>query len=196
MVSGPVGPNVWVWITLIVFDCFSTCSSPIEGTPRCYLGYLEMFISNATGLQSNGPPHLLPTYDDSNLMVPSGSYAVFSCMSGYTNIGGSLNVTCNPTGTWSPLPNCVSGTQTTTVPPIGGSTCPYSYSILTIPNGYASNLNGLMLSTANQAASGSFVDYQCMPPYTLSGNSRITCASGAWSAQPMCMSRFKKRIRF
>ncbi|CAF1533170.1 unnamed protein product, partial [Adineta steineri] len=46
------------------------------------------------------------------------SYAVVACATGYTNTGGSLNVTCLSTGSWSPFPNCVinggSGSLTTT----------------------------------------------------------------------------------
>jgi hypothetical protein len=41
-------------------------------------------------------------------LVLNGSYIVFSCINGYVNMGGSLNVTCSASGTWSPFPNCVS----------------------------------------------------------------------------------------
>ena len=179
-----------------MFDDVSTYSSYIKGTPRCFYGFLLKFLWNATGLQRDGPIHLLPTYDDSNLWIPSGSYIVFSCASGYTNIGGSLNVTCNTNGSWSLLPNCVSHVQMTTIPPADRPTCSYSSSMRTIPNGYANNLNGLVLSTENQAVLGSFIDYQCMPPTILHGNSRMTCANGAWSAQPMCKGRLRKRMKF
>lgn len=169
-----------------MFERFSTYSSSIEGAPRCFLYALLDFISNAVGLQSNGTPHLLPTYDDSNLWPPSGSYALFSCVSGYVNTGGSLNVTCNPNGRWSPFPKCV--------PRIAESTCPYSPSMLTLSNGYSSNVKGLQLSTENQAESRSFIDYLCTPPYTLASNSRMTCVNGTWSAQPLCASKLKKPI--
>ena len=149
-----------------------------------------------TGLRTIGPPRLLPTIDDSNWFVPNGSYAVFACISGYTNVGGSLNVTCNQDGRWSSFPNCVLDTELTTIIPSGGSACPFSSSTLTMLHGYVSNLNNFILLTENQAASGSSVDILCTPPYILSGNSRMTCADGAWSAQPMCIGKFERHITY
>jgi hypothetical protein len=147
-----------------------------------------------TGLRSIGRPQLLPTIDDTNSFVPNGSYALFACRSGYTNVGGSLNVTCNSNGRWSSFPVCVLDTELTTVTPTGRLACPFSSSTLTTPHGYASDLNNLILLNANQAASGSFIDIICTPPYTLSGNSRVTCADGAWSTQPTCIGKFEKHI--
>jgi len=128
----------------------------------------------------------MPSPEDATFFV-NGSYIVLSCASGYMNNGGSLNVTCNTDGTWSQFPNCVSSTQTTRAASPGLTTCPYSSSLLTLTNGYASNWNSVYVSTPNQALSGSFIDYICMATYTLVGNSRMICTNGNWSAQPVCI---------
>ena len=143
-------------------------------------------------MQSTGQRQVMQMLDDSDGVL-SSSYAVLSCTSGYTNVGGSLNVTCSADGAWSPFPNCASDRQPTTAIPTDASACSYSAGMRIIANGYASNWKGLMLSTAGPAVSGSFVDYQCVPPYTVSGNSRMTCENGAWSSQPTCIGEFQQR---
>jgi hypothetical protein len=180
---------------LILLDEFSIYSPFFKGASNCSLSILRALFSTTTGLQSTGQTQLMQTSSDSALVL-GGSYVVFSCISGYRNIGGSLNITCNANGSWTPFPNCVSTAQITMVPSVAESACPYSQSILMIQNGYANNLNGLIVSTANQVSSGSFVDYLCIPPYTLSGNSRMTCVNGAWSPQPVCTGKSKKRMNF
>ena len=40
-------------------------------------------------------------------LILAGSFIVFSCVSGYTNVGGNLNVTCGINNQWSPFPRCV-----------------------------------------------------------------------------------------
>ncbi len=62
-------------------------------------------------------------------LVLNGSYIVFSCINGYVNMGGSLNVTCSSSGSWSPFPNCVSssgsgGVMPTTTMAAGGGQMP------------------------------------------------------------------------
>ena len=162
------------------------------GTGRCPLSALTNFLSTAPGIQSTGQTQLVQTPDDTTVVL-SGSFAAFMCASGFTNMGGSLNLTCNADGMWSQLPNCVMGGMTTGAPSMSGPLCPYSSALLSIPNGFASNWTGLMLLNSTHALSGSFIDYLCMPPFTLAGNSRIMCSNGAWSAQPTCMGKITKR---
>jgi hypothetical protein len=92
-------------------------------------------------------------------LVLNGSYIVFSCINGYVNMGGSLNVTCSSSGSWSPFPNCVSssgsggvmptttmaagGGQMTTTIMSGGNGSPCVVDITTtfnITHGYAASL--------------------------------------------------------
>jgi hypothetical protein len=103
-------------------------------------------------------------------LVLNGSYIVFSCINGYVNMGGSLNVTCSASGSWSPFPNCVSGSgsglmttttmatgnnQMTTTIMAAGSGSPCVVDITTtfnITNGYPTTLS--LLYTTNTAATG------------------------------------------
>lgn len=69
------------------------------------------------------------------------SYIVLACASGYVNNGGSLNVTCLNTGSWTTYPNCVQSntgvTTTTTAPPPSVVGCPIdAATTFTIANGY------------------------------------------------------------
>ena len=156
------------------------------GTGRCLLSSLTQLISTGTILPTSSS-QLIQAQENSSL-VTGGSFMVVTCATGLTNVGGSLNVTCLSTNTWSSPPNCVAsggGVQTTTVSN-NGAFCPYAQSMLSIPNGMASNWNGLILATANQAMAGSFIDYMCNVPFVMSGSSRITCTNGAWTAQPTC----------
>ncbi len=66
-------------------------------------------MSTATGIQTAGQSSLMQLPTESGVVL-NGSYIVFSCVNGYTNMGGSLNVTCGTTGSWSQFPNCVSST--------------------------------------------------------------------------------------
>lgn len=160
----------------------------ILGTGRCAMSTLTQLMASGTIVPTSSS-QLLQTSDNQTHVI-GGSFMVFTCAPGLTNIGGSLNVTCNANNAWSTPPNCVSGTgaQVTTFPTTGAM-CGYSSSLLTIPNGMATNWNGLILATATQAMSGSFIDYMCTPPFVMVGSSRIVCSNGAWSAQPVCNGR-------
>jgi hypothetical protein len=83
-------------------------------------------------------------------LVLNGSYIVFSCINGYVNMAGSLNVTCSASGTWSPFPNCVSssgsGLMTTTTMAAGNN----QMTTTTMAAG-----NGQMTTTMMSGANGS-----------------------------------------
>ncbi|CAF5225905.1 unnamed protein product, partial [Rotaria magnacalcarata] len=135
---------------------------------------------------TTGQSQLMQTSQNTSIVL-SGSYIVFACVTGYTNTGGSLNLTCSSSGVWSPYPNCVSNTQTTTMSSNSAATCSYSSNLLSIANGYASTWSGIMTPTGIQALSGATITYMCTPPYNLVGNSVMTCNNGVWSAQPVCL---------
>jgi hypothetical protein len=78
-------------------------------TTGCSFAQLQNFTQTATGIQTTGQSSLLNVFGNSALMQ-SGSYIVFNCMGTYINTGGSLNVTCNTNGSWTPFPNCVLNT--------------------------------------------------------------------------------------
>ncbi|CAF1497655.1 unnamed protein product, partial [Adineta steineri] len=151
---------------------------------NCSIPSLTKLLPSIPGLQVTDQIQLKQIPEESTL-VHNGSYVVFSCMSGYTNAGGNLNVMCM-NGSWTQAPECVPISQVTKVSSTGKSACPYLASMINITNGHASNLSGLTLSVENKAASGSFIDYQCVSPFTLKGNSRMICENGVWSALPVC----------
>ncbi len=160
-------------------------------TGRCSYSTLKSFISTARNLQVTSQYRLTVAPEDTNVLL-SDSYMVFSCISGYTNSGGGLNVTCLGNGSWTQFPNCILSTQTTTISPSNGVPCTYNSGLLTITNGYPSFYSGVMSPTATQALSGAYIDYACLFTYTLVGNSRMTCTNGVWSTQPTCIGNFRK----
>jgi len=99
---------------------------------------LKSFISTASGVQATSQYYLTPAPDDANAVL-NGSYMVLACISGYTNTGGCLNVTCLANGSWTQFPNCVSNTGS------GSMTTP------TISNGGG----GPMMTTAISTGNGS-----------------------------------------
>ena len=90
--------------------------------------------------------------------VLNGSYIVFSCISGYVNTGGSLNLTCDQNGSWSTLPHCVSSTASVTTTTIatgtGSTACVVDMATtFNITNGYL--LSSSLTFTSLTAATGS-----------------------------------------
>jgi Sushi repeat (SCR repeat) len=97
-------------------------------------------------------------------VVIGGSYIVVSCLSGFTNMGGSLNITCLSNNSWTYFPNCIwngggvaTTTTTTTMSPGTGQSCPVSIpATFTIANGYTNDLSSLSL-ISNTAATGNHI---------------------------------------
>lgn len=103
-------------------------------------------------------------------LVLNGSYILLSCTNGYTNIGGSLNVTCSTSGSWSQFPNCVMNNSNvkpttpvpmlttttmsmiTTMPANGGAACLVDSTTSNITNGYYANMS--LSYTASNTATG------------------------------------------
>ena len=73
----------------------------------CSYERLRNFTMTATGIQTFGPNSLIQVSGQSDLLA-NGSYIGFSCVSGFVNTGGNLNVTCQSSGSWTQFPNCVS----------------------------------------------------------------------------------------
>jgi hypothetical protein len=119
---------------------------------RCSLSSLTTFVSSATGLQTTGQTQLLSTTDDPTVVLNS-SYAVFSCMSDYTNMGGSLNVTCSANSTWSPFPNCVKNSDNggSMMPGIG-TRCQVIPITFFVPYGFLTNTTAFILYEDNTAS--------------------------------------------
>ena len=117
-------------------------------TARCLFTTLQNYLSSATGIQTTDQRNLVASTQDSSVVFVN-SYIVLTCASGYVNTGGSLNVTCLGTGSWSQFPSCVlnggSGvvttttTTTTTTAASTGLSCAVDASIFTITNGYYSS---------------------------------------------------------
>lgn len=85
------------------------------------------------------------------------SYIVFACANGYVNTGGSLNVTCLSSGSWTQFPNCVlgggSGITTTTIAGNTGAGCPIdATATFTLSNGYY--VNSSLTYTSSSTATG------------------------------------------
>jgi len=126
---------------------------------------LKSFISTASGVQATSQYYLAPAPDDANAVL-NGSYMVLACLSGYTNTGGSLNVTCLGNGTWTQFPNCVlnsgSGSITTTTVSTGnGSPCMIdAATTFTITNGFylSSSLSYASVNTAT----GNYIKFSAL----------------------------------
>ena len=115
-------------------------------TARCPFSTLQNFISTASALQIVDQRNLQASAQDTTTVFVN-SFIVFACASGYVNTGGSLNVTCLSTGSWTQFPNCVlnsggitttttSGITTTTMTSSGGIACTFDASTFTVANGY------------------------------------------------------------
>jgi len=153
---------------------------------------LRNFTSTASGILTTGQSSLMQLSTDPDSMM-NGSYIVFSCINGYVNTGGSLNVTCNTNSGWSQFPNCVSSTQTTTMSSNTGqgslttqqvsSNCD---NVPSVANGYVSN------ETFIQYANNSYqrqVEFRCNPGYmhvNTSGRRLVSCNNGVWDPLPVC----------
>ncbi|CAF4584957.1 unnamed protein product, partial [Rotaria sp. Silwood2] len=99
-------------------------------TGRCSFSALQDFIMNSAGLQTTGQSQLMQVPQETNFVL-GGSYIVVTCMNGYTNMGGNLNITCSSSGSWSSFPNCIlsggsgggggggDGSETTPIVPSG-----------------------------------------------------------------------------
>ena len=123
-------------------------SLSLKGTGRCSLSTLTTLLSMTTGLQSTGQTQLMRAPDDSTVIL-NGSYIVFSCMNGYTNMGGNLNVTCNANGTWSPFPKCVRGSNggpmSSSIVNSTSARCSVTSTTFFIPYGFLVNTTAIIL---------------------------------------------------
>jgi len=159
---------------------------------RCPLSQLHTFLNDPTqtaGLQI--VTQQLNTVSDDKNATTQDSYILFNCSNGYTNTGGSYNVSCNANSAWSqPWPFC----QSTTTQSPSTLTCPFSLTMLQITNGYAVDTSGLTLvssGTTMAATPNSVITYTCLSPYTVdpSVGASVTCVNGQWSpsSMPQCI---------
>ena len=129
-------------------------------TGRCSYTLLKNFLSTASGLQATSQNRIVLSSQDSNAVL-NDSYIVFTCASGYINVGGSLNVTCLSTGSWSQFPSCALNngaiTTTTTLAPSTGAACAVDTSTFTITNGYYSS-SALSYTSATTATGTSIYE--------------------------------------
>lgn len=122
-------------------------------TGRCSFTALQTFIQTAIGLQTTGQSQLMQVQQEANVVI-NGSFIVLTCISGYNNIGGSLNVTCLSNGMWSSFPNCVlnnsngSSITTTTMSTNNGAPCAVDATTFTINYGYYSNISLIYVSSS------------------------------------------------
>lgn len=166
-------------------------------TGRCSFSQLQNFLSTASGIQISGLTSLrqLPTEPG---VVLNGSFVVFSCMSGYVNTGGSLNLTCGDNGMWSPLPNCVlssqgtmASTTRTPAPVTTVSNQPTATCVDIPPVANAIVANATALQRNNMIFSRS-VEYRCNPGFVhleASGRRFVSCTDGRWDPLPMCIGK-------
>ncbi len=88
-----------------------------EVTGRCLFSTLQNFISSSISIETTGQSLLMADSQNTSVVF-NGSYILLACVNGYTNTGGSLNVTCLANSSWTQFPNCISnagsGSMTTT----------------------------------------------------------------------------------
>ena len=164
-------------------------------TGRCPFVELQNFTTTTTGIQTTGQSSLMQLPTNTSYVL-NGSYIVFSCISGYVNTGGSLNVTCSQDGSWSTFPRCVSSAQSTTTTTTttaknqgGVTTVAYSATCSTVPtvaNAYISSATSIQYSNNVYVRK---VVYTCNPGYTrvsTSGQPSVSCTNGVWETLPVC----------
>ena len=117
-------------------------------------------LMSAGTLLPTGSSQLLQTQDNTTHVL-GGSFMVFTCATGLTNMGGSLNVTCLATNAWSTAPNCVTSggggggsVVTTTQAAISGARCPVTSTSFTIANGFISSATNMLIFPDTSTASG------------------------------------------
>jgi hypothetical protein len=118
--------------------------------------------SVASSITTSGPMNLITDGVDSNSVI-SGAFISMVCLSGFVNVGGPLNITCNA-GTWSQFPNCVTNTgggttssnlpTTTASPGNTGARCPYTPTLFNIANGFLTDTANLILFPDSSTATG------------------------------------------
>lgn len=162
------------------------------------LSDLQNFLGSATGIQITGQSSLSQPPNESGSFM-SGSFVVLSCASGFTNVGGSLNVTCSTNSQWSPFPRCVSIMQMTTMStstttaqgtPLVGQAYRDCNDTPSIVNGFVSN------TTAVQFSNNQFrrqIHFTCFPEFmhvNTSGQRWVSCTNGVWDPLPVCEGKF------
>ncbi len=131
-----------------------------QATSRCSFSTLQNFISSSISIQTTGQSGLM-TDSQNTSVVFNGSYILLACTNGYTNTGGSLNVTCLTNSSWTQFPNCVSNTgsgpmPTTTISTGNGSPCMIdAATTFTIANG--NYLSSSLAYTSNTTATGNHI---------------------------------------
>ena len=145
------------------------------GTGRCPMASLTQLMSSGTLVPTSNSQ--LSQTQDNTTHVLGGSFMVFTCAAGLTNVGGSLNVTCLATNAWSTAPNCVStsggggggGSIVTTTaasqPGGSGGRCPVTSTTFTIANGFISNATNMLIFPDTSSASGR--DLRCILPSSM-----------------------------
>jgi hypothetical protein len=164
-VSGPENQHVWVSEASHLSVYLSSLLT--KATAQCSFTVLQNFISSAMAIQTTDQRKLMAASQNAT-SVFTDSYIVLQCASGYMNTGGSLNVTCLSSGSWTPFPNCVltgGGPVTstgTTMVPSNGVGCPIdAATTYTIANGYFVN-STLAYTSATTAIGTSRNEMNCL----------------------------------
>ena len=152
---------------------------------RCLLSDLQNFLGSATGIQITSQSSLSQRPNEPESVV-KGTFIVLSCASGFTNVGGSLNVTCGTNSQWSPIPRCVSAIQMTTmstsataaqVTSLVGQAYGNCNDIPSIANGFVSNASAVQFSN-NQFRRQ--IHFTCLPEFmhvNTSGQRWVSCSN-------------------
>jgi hypothetical protein len=156
MVSGPL--NHVAQVSEYILRLTHVFSVVSKATARCSLPALQNFLSSATAIQTTDQRKLVAASQDATTVFVD-SYIVLACAAGYMNNGGSLNITCLSSGSWTPFPNCVPNnggpmtTTSTTSAPSNGMGCPIdATSTFTTTNGYF--VNSSLAYTAGNMVTG------------------------------------------
>jgi hypothetical protein len=148
---------------------FSILSFFTGSAVACSYSKLVNYTQNATGTQTTGQSSLMrPQGDTESILI--GSYIVFTCATGYANIGGSLNVTCNSSGSWSDFPKCV----------LTCADVPY------VAYGQVANATSVHYNNSRYSRK---VLFKCVTGYTQLNTLAqpwVSCINGVWDTLPVC----------
>ena len=153
---------------------------------RCPIPTLFNFIQTAPGVRIDRSLSFIFT-DSTDDEALGGSNITVRCANGYKNVGGAPTIICTDQNVWTPFPNCVSTSSSTTTA-IPTARCPVTADTWTFTNAYMSSTSGLTIYSDDTAIG--FVVVSCSSGYTMDSVSgdKLSCNKGVWSTRPSCTS--------
>jgi len=116
---------------------------------NCSISTLFTFLQNADGIKINQFISFIYTPEGDDDQALGGSNITIQCADGYQNVGGSLTIVCTQANSWTPFPDCISNSTSTTVAtPVR---CPVTKTTWRFTPGYISKTSDVTVYNDNTA---------------------------------------------